>query len=98
MPSKVFTSSCFIKRSLLKFTLIRFWNQNAKMRNLKVYNATGALAVMQSIERGPNPRVPIGQPIPNFPGTPDQISQMNGTFPLLVLHFFCAHKINNNYT
>ena len=63
----------------------------AQMLNSGVRRATGALVVLRSVERGPNPRVPIGQPIPNFPGTPDQISEMSGTFPLLVLHFFCAH-------
>ena len=60
------------------------------MQNLKVHNATGSLVVMRSIERGPSPQVPVNQAISNFPGTPDQILQMNGTFPLLVLHFFYA--------
>ncbi|XTI91269.1 hypothetical protein V2W45_1414983 [Cenococcum geophilum] len=66
----------------------QFWNLKAQMLNLKVNHATGALIVMRSLEQGPNPRVAINQAIPNFPGTPDQISQMNGTFPFLVLHFF----------
>jgi len=61
------------------------------MRNSEVHHATGALVILQSVERGPNPRVPIGRPIPDFPGTPNQISQMSGTFPLLVLYFFYAH-------
>jgi len=55
----------------------QFWNLDAKMQNSRVFNATGALVVMQSVERGPNPQVPIGQAIPNFPGTPDQISQIS---------------------
>lgn len=56
----------------------QFWNLKAQMLNLKVNHATGALIVMRSLEQGPNPRVAINQAIPNFPGTPDQISQMNG--------------------
>ena len=58
------------------------------MQNAKVLHATGGLVVMRSIEQGLNPQVPVNQAIPNFPGTPDQVSQMNGTFPLLVLLFF----------
>ncbi|XTI95190.1 hypothetical protein V2W45_1349619 [Cenococcum geophilum] len=59
----------------------QFWNLNAKIQNSKVHNATEALVVMRSIERGPSPQVPVNQAIPNFPGNPNQISQMNGTFP-----------------
>lgn len=55
----------------------QFWNLNAKMQNVGVRHATGALVVMRSIELGLNPQVQVNQPIPNFPGTPDQISQMN---------------------
>lgn len=55
----------------------QFWNLNVKIQNSKAHNATLALVVMRSIERGPNPQVPVNQAIPNFPGTPDQISQMN---------------------
>jgi hypothetical protein len=55
----------------------QFWNLNAKMHNSRVSHATGALVVMRSIQQGPNPRVPVNQPIPNFPATPDHISQMN---------------------
>ena len=58
------------------------------IQNSKVHQATIALVVMRSLEQGPNPQVPVNQAIPNFPGTPRQITQMNGTFPLLVLHFF----------
>jgi len=36
---------------------------------------------MRSVEQGANPQVPAGQAIPNFPRTPDHISQMNGTLP-----------------
>jgi hypothetical protein len=58
------------------------------MENAKVNNATGALVVMRSIELGPNPQVPINQPIPNFPGTPDDVSQLTGNSPFPVLLFF----------
>jgi hypothetical protein len=58
------------------------------MHNAKVNRATGALIVMRSVELGLNPQVPINQPIPNFPLTPDQVSQMTGNSPLLVLLFF----------
>lgn len=51
------------------------------MRNAKVHSATGALSLMRSVESGPNPRVPANQLIPNFPATPDDVSQMNGTLP-----------------
>ncbi|XTI95188.1 hypothetical protein V2W45_1349618, partial [Cenococcum geophilum] len=55
----------------------QFWNMGARMWNSEVHHATGALVILQSVERGPNPRVPIGRPIPDFPGTPNQISQMS---------------------
>ena len=51
------------------------------MHNMGVRDAAGALIVMRSIEQGPNPQVPVNQAIPNFPGTPDQITLMNGTSP-----------------
>ena len=51
------------------------------MKNGKVYHATEALVAMRSIESSPNPRVPVNQPIPNFPGTPNDVTQMTGTLP-----------------
>jgi len=66
----------------------RFWNLNAKMQDSKVQHATGALVVMRSLEQGPNPQVSVNQAIPNFPGTPDQISLMNGNFPPSIASFF----------
>jgi len=57
----------------------------AKIENAKVVRATGALVPMLSIDSGNNPQVPVGQPIPNFPGTPNDIYQLNGTLPLVVL-------------
>jgi len=51
------------------------------MENRMVTTATGDLEVMRSVERGPNPQVQIGQLIPNFPGTPDDITQMTGILP-----------------
>ena len=48
------------------------------MRNAKVHHATGALSAMRSVEPGPNPRIPANQLIPNFPATPDDVSQMTG--------------------
>jgi hypothetical protein len=63
--------------------LYRSWNLKAQMHNTKVNSATGALVVLRSIDRGPNRQVPINQPIPNFPATPDAVSQMTGilSFP-----------------
>lgn len=58
-------------------TNAQFWNLRAEMRNAKVHSATGALSPMRSVESGPNPRVPANQLIPNFPATPDDVSQMN---------------------
>jgi len=55
------------------------------MQNGKVVIATQALVAMQSLETGPNPQVPIGQAIPNFPPTPNDITRLNGTLPLPVL-------------
>lgn len=55
----------------------QYWNLDAKIQNSKVHQATGALVVMRSIEKGPSPQVPVNQAIPNFPGTPAQISEMN---------------------
>jgi hypothetical protein len=63
----------------------------AQMQNAKVNNATGALVVMRSVEPGPNPQVPINQPIPNFPASPDVISQMNGT--LTFQRFFFVSRL-----
>lgn len=55
----------------------QFWNLRAEMRNAKVHSATGTLSAMRSVEPGLNPRVPANQLIPNFPATPDDVSQMN---------------------
>ena len=60
---------------------------NAKMENARVSDAAGALIVMRSVEPGPNPQVLVNQPVPNFPRTPDDVSQMTGNSPLLVLLF-----------
>ena len=51
------------------------------MKNAKVYFATEALVAMRSVESSPNPQVPVNQPIPNFPSTPDDVTQMTGTLP-----------------
>ena len=67
------------------------------MRNSKVDRATAGLVVMRSLEQGPNPQVPIGQAIPNFPGTPDDITQMNGTFPFSASFFSILAKLINNF-
>ena len=61
---------------------------DAKIQNSKVHYANGELVVMRSIEKGPNPQVPVNQAIPNFPSTPKHISEMNGTFPLSNVSFF----------
>jgi hypothetical protein len=55
------------------------------MKNAKMDSATGALAVMRSIDRNPNPQVAINQLIPHFPRTPNTVSRMTGTlsFPFL---------------
>ena len=48
------------------------------MANTKVNDAAGRLAGMRSVDPNPNPQVLINQLIPNFPGTPDAVSQMTG--------------------
>ena len=47
--------------------------------NSKVADATEALVTMRSIDQNPNAQVAINAPIPNFPPTPDDVSQMTGT-------------------
>jgi hypothetical protein len=58
------------------------------MQNGRVNTAGAALYSMRSIEPGPNPRVSINQLIPNFPPTPDTISQMTGILPVQCFLFF----------
>ncbi|KIX08819.1 uncharacterized protein Z518_03476 [Rhinocladiella mackenziei CBS 650.93] len=65
----------------------QIWNSEARIQNGKVLIATVALIVMHSIDSGPNAQVPIGDPIPNFPATPDQISRMTGTLPFQGISF-----------
>jgi hypothetical protein len=57
------------------------------MLNAKVNHATGALVNMRSVEPGANPQIPINQPIPNFPATPDALSDMPGILPFLRFPF-----------
>jgi hypothetical protein len=59
--------------------LRRDWNVNAKMENMKVYQAAGMLVTMRSVDRRPNAQVPLNQPIAQFPQTADGVSQLNGT-------------------
>jgi menaquinone-dependent protoporphyrinogen IX oxidase len=61
------------------------------MENAKVTRATGVLATMRSIN--PNAQVAINAPIPNFPRTPNAVSQMTGTlsFPRFL---FWARRID----
>jgi hypothetical protein len=51
------------------------------MLNGKNESGTSNLMVMRSVEPGPNPRIPVGQAIPNFPRTPNDIWVLNGTLP-----------------
>jgi len=64
------------------------------MQNTRVLHATGALVVMRSVEQGPNPQVPIGQAIQNFPGTPQDISRLNGTLPFRCSPLFLLSTLN----
>jgi len=57
------------------------------MQNAKVNHATGALINMRSVEPGATPLVAINQPIPNFPATPDALSDMTGILPFLRFPF-----------
>jgi hypothetical protein len=69
-------------RDLAKiYSSIRFWNLNAKIQNSKVHQLTGTLVAMRSVDSSPNPQIAINQPIPNFPGAPNGVPQMNGTLP-----------------
>ncbi|KIX08818.1 uncharacterized protein Z518_03475 [Rhinocladiella mackenziei CBS 650.93] len=58
-------------------TSAQIWNLEARMRNGKVNVATAALTSMVCVDPGNNPQVPIGNAIPNFPATPDDISDMD---------------------
>jgi hypothetical protein len=73
----------------------RSFNLKAQMLNMKVSNATGALVVMRSIDQGPNHQVPINQPIPNFPGTLDAVSQMTGILSVPRFLFFRIAELTN---
>ena len=61
--------------------------------NSKVTDATGALVTMRSVDQNPNAQVAINALIPNFPPTPDDVSQMTGT-SLLPAPPFWARRIN----
>ncbi|KIX08820.1 uncharacterized protein Z518_03477 [Rhinocladiella mackenziei CBS 650.93] len=63
------------------------WNLRAQIQNGKLTMATGALTSMRSVDPGDNPQVPIGNAIPNFPATPDDISDMNGNSPFQCISF-----------
>ncbi|KIX08821.1 uncharacterized protein Z518_03478 [Rhinocladiella mackenziei CBS 650.93] len=63
------------------------WNLRAQIQNGKLTIATGALTSMRSVDPGDNPQVPIGNLIPHFPTTPDDISDMNGTLPFQCISF-----------
>ncbi|KAL2142368.1 hypothetical protein VTI28DRAFT_1260 [Corynascus sepedonium] len=52
------------------------FNFRALLQNGHVRTATTPLVGMRSVQAGPNPHIPVGQPIPNFPATPDHITQM----------------------
>lgn len=49
------------------------------MQNARVTHATGALTPLVNIVPDNNRPVLIGQPIPNFPATANNISHMTGT-------------------
>jgi hypothetical protein len=57
------------------------------MENAKVHRADGNLVPMRSLEPGDNPLVPINTLIPNFPATPDNISEMTGNYPFQFFSF-----------
>ena len=81
MPSKSLQTLTLLRDLTKIYSSIRFWNLNAKIQNSKVHQTTGALVAMRSIDSSPNPQVMVNQPIPNFPGTPNNVSLMNGTLP-----------------
>lgn len=47
-----------------------------KWRTRKVYQATGMLVVVRSVDRRPNAQVPLNQPVAQ---TADRVSQLIGT-------------------
>jgi hypothetical protein len=49
---------------------------NARFENARVYQVTGGLVVMRSVDRTLNAQVPINHPIANFPLTAGGVSQM----------------------
>jgi hypothetical protein len=55
---------------------------------MKVNHAAGRLVVMRSVDPSPNPQVPINQAIPNFPATPDDLSQVTGNLSFPRFLFF----------
>jgi hypothetical protein len=77
--------------------LDRSWNVDAKAENAKVSDATYALVVMRSVDPGVNSQVLINQPIPNFPATPDTISEMTGTllFPRFLFFRLISTQCKN---
>lgn len=48
----------------------------AMFENAKVYQVTGGLIAMRSINGAPNAQIPINDPIANFPLTAGGISQL----------------------
>jgi hypothetical protein len=63
---------------LIDLSAARDWNMNAKFENAKVYQVTGGLVAMRSVDRAPNAQVLINHPIANFPPTADGVSQLTG--------------------
>ena len=98
MPSKSLRTLTLLRDLAKIYFSIRFWNLHAKIQNAKVFQNTGTLVAMRSIDPSLNPRVPINQHIPNFPGHPSDVAQMNGTLPFLYLNIFLSLLINKRST
>lgn len=54
------------------------------MDHSKVYEATTQLTVMRNVNQGPEAAIGVNAPIPNFPNTPHDVSQLNSRFPCIV--------------
>ncbi|KAF8526508.1 hypothetical protein BU17DRAFT_82596 [Hysterangium stoloniferum] len=63
---------------LTALTTAQFWNIDARMQNAaKVDRPTQRLVPLRSIQRGPNPQVPVNTAIPNFPANANAITGMS---------------------
>ncbi|KAF8526510.1 hypothetical protein BU17DRAFT_82598 [Hysterangium stoloniferum] len=63
--------------NLTALTTAQFWNIDARMQNAaKVARPTQRLVPLRSIQRGPNPQVPVNTAIPNFPANANAITGM----------------------